>query len=82
MKAYGERSYNSTVMTSALDGGEWLASRLIHVTPGEVAHGTHSIGGWVGPGAGLNVLEKRKILPLPDSKPGRRDHSPSLYRMS
>jgi hypothetical protein len=25
----------------------------------------HSIGGWVGPGAGLEDVEKIKILPLP-----------------
>jgi hypothetical protein len=26
------------------------------------AHGTHWIGGWVGPTAGLNGMEKRKSL--------------------
>jgi hypothetical protein len=25
---------------------------------------THWIGGWVGPRAGLNIAEKRKVLPL------------------
>jgi hypothetical protein len=28
---------------------------------GETAPGTHYIEGWVGPGAGLEVVEKRKI---------------------
>jgi hypothetical protein len=27
----------------------------------ETAAGTHCIGGWVGPRAGLDVMEKRKI---------------------
>jgi len=34
--------------TSALDGGEWLASRLGRSTPG-----AHWVGGWVGPRDGL-----------------------------
>jgi hypothetical protein len=33
-------------------------------TPGERARGTHWIGSWVGPRAGLDV-EKRKFLTLP-----------------
>jgi hypothetical protein len=53
-------------LTSALDGGEWSASRLCHFTPS-----THWIGGWVGPRASLNVMKKGKILPLPGIKPGR-----------
>jgi hypothetical protein len=28
--------------------------------PGEIAAGTHWIGGWVGPTAGLDAMEKRK----------------------
>jgi hypothetical protein len=31
--------------------------------------GTHWIGSWVGPRAGLDVTEKRKILPLPGMEP-------------
>jgi hypothetical protein len=30
--------------------------------PGEGAPGTHWIGGWLVPRAGLDVMEKRKIL--------------------
>jgi hypothetical protein len=44
-------------LTSALDGGEWSASRLGHFIPGERAPGTHCIGGWVGPRAGLYAVE-------------------------
>jgi hypothetical protein len=47
-------------LTSALDGDEWSASRPGCYTPGEVAPNTHWIGGWVGPRAGLNAVEKRK----------------------
>jgi hypothetical protein len=54
-------------MTSALDGGEWSASRPCRFNPGEGVAGTHWIRDWVGPGAGL-------------VKPG--PSSPSLYRLS
>jgi hypothetical protein len=50
-------------LISALDGGEWSASGSSYLTPGERATGTHWIGGWVGPTAGVDV-EKRKIFPL------------------
>jgi hypothetical protein len=33
-------------MTSALDGGEWSASRPDRFTPRKRASGTHWIGGW------------------------------------
>jgi hypothetical protein len=58
--------YRSTFfLTSALAGGEWSASRPGRFTPGEKAPGTHWIGGWVGPRAGLDDVEKRKFLTLP-----------------
>jgi hypothetical protein len=37
--------------------------------PREIARGTHWIGGWVDPRAGLDAMEKRKILPLPGIEP-------------
>jgi hypothetical protein len=46
-------------LTSALVGGEWSASRPCRFTPEERAPGTHWIGGWVGPRAGL---EFRMVL--------------------
>jgi hypothetical protein len=52
-------------MTSALDGGEWSASRSGRFTSGERATGAQWIGGCVDPRAGLNAVGKRKILPLP-----------------
>jgi hypothetical protein len=51
-----EWNYSSTI----LDLGtrwRWSASRLVYFTPEEGAAGTHCIGGWVGPGAGLDVME-------------------------
>jgi hypothetical protein len=53
-------------LASALVGGEWSASRPCRFTPGERAPGTQWIGGWVGPRAGLNDVEKRKFLTLPE----------------
>jgi len=39
----------------ALEGSEWSASCPHYFTPGERAPGTHWIGGWVGPRAGLDT---------------------------
>jgi hypothetical protein len=43
-------------LTSALDGGEWSASRPGRFTPRERAPDTHWIAGWVGPRAILDVV--------------------------
>jgi hypothetical protein len=57
---------------------------VVSVTPAERAPDTHWIGGWVGPRACLEDVEKRKFLILPGlefrplSRPAR---SPSLYRL-
>jgi hypothetical protein len=57
-------------LTSALDGGEWSASRRGHFPPEERAPGNHWIGGWVSPRTGLDTVEKR-IIPSP-----RRESNP------
>jgi hypothetical protein len=44
-------------LTLALDGGKWSASHPGRFTPGEIAAGSHWIGGWVGPRAGLDAVE-------------------------
>jgi hypothetical protein len=50
MKKYGGVDvHTQTFLTSALVGGEWLASRLALVAPGESAPGPPWIGGWVDP---------------------------------
>jgi hypothetical protein len=41
--------------TSAIDGGEWSASRPIALYPQGKDPGTHCTGGWVGPRAGLDT---------------------------
>jgi hypothetical protein len=71
-------------MTSAVVGGKWSASRPGRSTPGEKAPGTHGIGGWVSPRTGLDELERRRILPLPELELrslGRSARSQSLYRL-
>jgi hypothetical protein len=63
---------------SSLIRGEWSASLPGRFTPGERASCTHWIGGWMGPRTGLDVVERRKILPLPvlELRPlGRADRS-------
>jgi hypothetical protein len=54
--------YSSThSLTSALDGGEWLASSPGRFTPKERAPVTHRIGVWMGSRAVLDAVVKRKI---------------------
>jgi hypothetical protein len=62
MKTYGGvEVYSTNFLTSALDGGEWSASRPCRFTPRERAPGIHWIGGWMGPRGGLDAVVKRKI---------------------
>jgi hypothetical protein len=69
-------------LTSVLDGGEWSASHPCRFTPGERFPGTHWIGGWVGPRAGLDGTKKRKIFcSCRKSNPDRSPRNPSLYRL-
>jgi hypothetical protein len=56
----------------------WSATR-----PSRFTSGTHWIGGWVGPWAGLGDVKKRNFLTLPglELRPlGRPARSQSLYR--
>jgi hypothetical protein len=58
MKPYGGVNVKIHVfLTSALEGGQFHA-------PGERTPCTHWTGGWVGPRAGLDDLEKIKFLTL------------------
>jgi hypothetical protein len=68
----GEWRYSSKhSLTSALDRGEWSASRLGRFTPRERAPRTHCIGGWVGPRAVLDAVVKRNIPSFSrESNPG------------
>jgi hypothetical protein len=72
-------------LTSALVAGEWSASRPCRLTPGEIAPGTHWIGDWVDPRAGLDDMEKRKFLTIPGLELrtlGRPGCSHSIYRLN
>jgi hypothetical protein len=67
---WGVEGHLHTFLASALDGGEWSASRPGRLTPRERAPGTHWIGDWVSPRAVLDMVMKRKI-PSP-----RRESNP------
>jgi hypothetical protein len=54
--------YIHIFFTSALVGDEWPPLRSYRFTPGERAPGSHFIGGWVGPRADLDNVEKRNFL--------------------
>jgi hypothetical protein len=78
----GEWGYSFTYsLTSALDGGEWSASRPGRFTPRERAPGTHWIGVWVGPRAVLDPVVKRKIpSPCRESNPKTPIVQPVAHR--
>jgi hypothetical protein len=72
MKAYwGTGCISPHTLTSALDGGEWSASRPGSFTPKARAPFTHWIGGWVGPRSGLDAVVRRKI-PSPNRESNSR----------
>jgi hypothetical protein len=85
MKAYGGVNvWIHIFLTLALAGGEFSASRPSRFTPKEPAPGTHWIGGWVDPSAGLDDMEKWKFFTLPglELRPlGRSARSQTLYRL-
>jgi hypothetical protein len=86
MKTYGGVDvWIYVFLYSVLVGGEWSASRPGRFIPGEIAPGTHWIGGWVDPRIGLDDVERINILPLPglELRPlGHPARSQSLYRLS
>jgi hypothetical protein len=69
-----------SLLTLAVDGGEWSASRPGRFTPGESASTTHWVGGCVGTRTSLGTVKKWKIscpyrqsnLGCPARNPSRR----------
>jgi hypothetical protein len=59
MKTYWRSGGMAPPPTSALDGAEWSTSRPGRPSPKD-SHGTHWIGGWVGPRAALDTVARRK----------------------
>jgi hypothetical protein len=84
MKTYWEvEVQRHAFLTSTLEGGEWTASHPGRLTPGERASGTPWVGGWVGPRAGLDAVEKRKISsPRRESNPRTPNVQPWLWKCS
>jgi hypothetical protein len=67
----------------ALVRGEWSASRLRRFNPAEYTPGTHWKVDCVGPRAGMDAVEKRKLFcPSCESNPDLPFRSLSLYRLS
>jgi hypothetical protein len=80
----GEWRYRYTQSSSsALDGGEWSASRPGRFIPRERANGNHWIGGWVGPRTCVDTVVKSEIPSLcRDSKPQPSSPQPSAIPLS
>jgi hypothetical protein len=69
MKTYGGVDVSiHVVLTSALVGCEWSASRPGHFVPGGKAPGICLIGGWVGPRARFDDNENIKFLTLKETQ--------------
>jgi hypothetical protein len=81
MKTYwGSAGTAHAFSTSALGEGEWSAWRSGRFISREGAPGTHWIGGWVGPRAGLGVMVKTKSPSRCwDWNPDHPARSPALY---
>jgi hypothetical protein len=60
-RQWGEKC-SSYSLISSLDRGEWSASRSCRALPPGKDPGTHWIGCWVGPRAGLDTDARGKIL--------------------
>jgi len=56
MQTCGREDVCHTFLTSALDGGEWSASRFARFTPG-----IHCIGFWMVHRAGLDAVPRRTV---------------------
>jgi hypothetical protein len=79
MKKHGEvEAHVHAFLTSALGGSEWSVSSSGRFTFEKGGSCTHSVGGWVGPRAGLDAMTKGKTLNLPGIEPRSSILQPSL----
>jgi hypothetical protein len=60
----GEWRYSSTILDLGTRWKGVVSFMPLPLYPREKAAGTHWMGGWEGPRDGLDVVDKRKILPL------------------
>jgi hypothetical protein len=74
---WGVEVWLHAFLTSALDGGEWSASRPGRFIPREKAPGNHWVGGWDGPRAGLDVVKSKIPSPCRDFNPRTSSPQPS-----
>jgi hypothetical protein len=65
----GEWRYSSTILDLSIRWRSVVSFTLQSLYPRGKAPGTHWTRGWVGPRGGLDVVEKVKILPLPQFEP-------------
>jgi hypothetical protein len=80
MKSYKD---SGSIAPRILDRGEWSASGTGRFAPRERAPGTHLIGGWVGPRAGLDTVVTRKISSSSQGlNPDHPARSPALYHFA
>jgi hypothetical protein len=64
MKTYcGVKLQHHSLLILALEEGEWSVSCPGRFTPVERVSSIHWVGGWVGPRAGLDAVEKRRKSP-------------------
>jgi hypothetical protein len=64
IRMYGEWSYSSIILELGIRWRRVVSFTPLPLYPGERARGTDFTGGWVGPRAGLGVMEKKNLLPL------------------
>jgi hypothetical protein len=64
-----------TFVTTAVDEGDWRASRHYGFTTGDIALGTHCIGSWVDHRGGLDTGEEKNTPPCRLSNRGCSAHS-------
>jgi hypothetical protein len=76
----GKWRYTSTVLTSALDGGEWPALRFSHFTLGRSLSRYLFCRSLIGPQSHSERYEEGKtLLPLPGNKPQPSKSYPYRY---